>query len=110
MIATSTSRAMLPLSTGGEVVLRGSDKFAVAAVKEAYFANGGQEFMNAWAAENPGDYFTKMFVKLIPRQVDMHVDNSVEALLDRLDGSSEALVIDVVSELINVAESEARDE
>lgn len=51
---------------------------------------GGTAAMAEWAAENPADFYTKLYAKMIPRNVDMEVQHSfVDDLNERLARAKE---------------------
>lgn len=46
---------------------------------------GGVEAMASWAEKNRGEFYTKLFPKVITREVEHHASGGVEDLLARLD-------------------------
>lgn len=50
---------------------------------------GGVERMADWADRNPGEFYTKLFPKVITREVEVHAGQGIEELLAKLDGSSQ---------------------
>lgn len=93
------------VNASGELVVNGG-RFARGAVLLAYEMIGGTEALAEWAEENKGDFYTKMFGKVIGREVEHNVSDSVEALLDKLDAGvlENAEVVDVKPEQIEEAE------
>ena len=55
---------------------------------------GGVDRLAAWAEKNPGDFFTKVFPKVIAKPVEHNVSEGVEDLLARLDAGENAKVIE----------------
>ena len=46
---------------------------------------GGVEAMAAWAEENRGEFYTKLFPKVITREVEVNASEGIEDLLRHLD-------------------------
>lgn len=81
------------------VVVNGSGELTVnagrysrAAVIMAFEMNGGIEKFAEWAEENPSEFYTKMFGKLIGREVEQTKSDDVEDMLDILDGDATEIV------------------
>lgn len=72
-------------------------------VMAVYELLGGDEGMKTWAQANKTDFYTKLFGKMISKEVELKADDSVEELLDRLDsmrnggGAIEAHIVDTQS-------------
>ncbi len=64
-------------------------RYSRAAVIMAFEMNGGIERFAEWVQENPDDFYTKMFSKLIGREVEQTSSVDIEGMLDVLDGESE---------------------
>ncbi len=58
------------------------------AIMAAFEMIGGTERLAEWADENPGEFFTKLFPKMATREVDDQIANSIEDMLDQLDGGA----------------------
>ena len=67
-------------------------KYARSAVAIVYDQIGGHDAFAQWAEENKGDFYTKMFTKIIGREVEIGASDSVEALLDKLDNGDLAVL------------------
>lgn len=48
---------------------------------------GGVERMADWAAKNPTDFYTKLYPKVITKEVEVHASEGIEDLLARLDSA-----------------------
>lgn len=72
-------------------------KFSRAAVIATFEMLGGLETFTEWADENKSEFYTKMFGKVIGREVEHKASDSLEDILDILDGEAEEIV-DVVAE------------
>lgn len=91
------------VNSSGELVVNGG-RFARGAVLLAYEMIGGTEALAEWAEENKGDFYTKLFGKVIGREVEHNVSDSVEDLLEKLDaGALDTAIIDVTPEHIEDA-------
>lgn len=79
----------------GAIVL-GAGKRVRQAIMTVYHMNGGDTWLSEWAKKNPGEFFTKLFAKMASKEVEHKIDDSVEDLLDRLDGRApqQARIID----------------
>ncbi len=74
------------VSPTGELSVN-AGRYTRGAVLAAYQMIGGLETLATWADDNQGEFFTKMFAKVIGREVEIGVADSVEALLDKLDNN-----------------------
>jgi len=74
----------------GELTVN-AGRYSRAAVIMAFEMNGGIEKFAEWADENPSEFYTKMFGKLIGREVEATKSDDVEDLLDILDGDCEEI-------------------
>lgn len=72
----------------GEMAVN-AGRYSRAAVIMAFELNGGIEKFAEWADENPSEFYTKMFSKLIGREAESTKTEEVEDLLDILDGDCE---------------------
>ena len=60
---------------------------------------GGQQAMYDWAKENETDFWTKLFPKIITKEVeDVQAADGLEKLLKKLDNEERGDVIDVEAE------------
>lgn len=84
-------------SRGDGVIMHAAGKYARAAVLGVFHQLGGEDGMAAWARENETDFYTKLFPKIITKEVeDVQAADSLEKLLSRLDDEDD--VIDVEAE------------
>ena len=72
----------------GELIVN-AGRYSRGAVLMAFEMIGGMETFAEWASENQTDYYTKMFTKLIGREVEHKSTDSVENMLKILDGEAE---------------------
>ena len=73
-------------AAGGNVIYESVGKYARGAVLYAFERIGGAEALSAWAESNPDDFYTKLFPKVITREVEVSDKRGVDELLDALDG------------------------
>jgi hypothetical protein len=66
---------------------RNMPKYASSEVMGVYEMIGGTKAMAAWAEENQGDFYTKLFGKLVaaPKQLEVSGKISVEEIIKILD-------------------------
>lgn len=69
-------------------------RYAGRMVLVAFDMMGGVDRLADWADKNPGDFFTKVFPKVIAKPVEHSVSEGVEALLERLDAGDSAIPIE----------------
>jgi len=60
-------------------------KYARHNVLIAFEMLGGVQALAEWAADNPSEYYTKLFTKLIDREPVQSSPESLEELLEKLD-------------------------
>lgn len=79
-----------------------------------YEMNGGILWFADWAEKNPGEFFTKVYPKLIPKEVEVQSVESVDDLLLRIAKERDKHTIDVtpreVQDADGFGESGADDE
>jgi len=85
MVPVKKRRAPLPSSDPEGNILQNYGKRHAECVAIAFEMIGGVDRLADWASKNPGDFFTKLWSKTIPKEVEHKAHDSVEALLDRLD-------------------------
>jgi hypothetical protein len=75
-------------------VITHAGRYAREAVLVAFEMIGGVERMADWANQNPGEFYTKLYTKVITREVEVSASEGIEDLLLRLDraGRSETLL------------------
>lgn len=66
-------------------VIPHAGRYARECVLTAFEMIGGVDRMAAWADENPTDFFTKLYPKVITKEVEIQASEGVEELLLRLD-------------------------
>ncbi len=66
-------------------------RYAGAVVMSAFEQIGGRDRMASWADQNPTDFFTKIFPKMISRsqQVDISGTLTIDDAISRLENQSE---------------------
>lgn len=67
---------------------------------------GGADAMAAWAEKNKGDFYTKLFPKIIGKEVEHVASDSVEKMLEKLDAQEKAEELRLVEELKDVEDAE----
>jgi hypothetical protein len=68
-------------------VLPHAGRYARECVLVAFEMIGGVERMADWAHRNPDLFYTRLYSKVITREVEMHASEGVEDLLLRLDAA-----------------------
>lgn len=71
----------------GAVVMH-AGRYAREAVLVAFEMIGGVDRLAAWAGQNPGEFYTKMFAKTITREVEHSAGGGIEELLATLDSGA----------------------
>lgn len=61
-------------------------KYARGAVLYAFEQIGGPDSLARWASDNPDDFYTKLFPKIIARESEVHHTRGVDELMDAIDG------------------------
>ena len=79
------SRPDVPVVMQG-AIYENAGKYARGAVLYAFEAVGGPQGLADWAAENPDAFYTKMFTKIIAKEVEVTDTRGIDELLDALDG------------------------
>lgn len=75
-------------------------RYAGRMVLTAFDMMGGVDRLADWADKNPGEFFTKVFPKVIAKPVEHNVSEGVESLLDKLDAADRATLIEGESRVI----------
>lgn len=83
-------RPSLPQAGGGSIY-ENAGKYARGAVLYAFENIGGADALADWARENPDDFYTKLFPKIITKEVDVQDNRGVDELLTVLDGDYEVV-------------------
>ncbi len=63
-------------------------RYARESVLLAFEMIGGVERMASWADAHPTEFFTRLYTKVITRELEVSASQGVEDLLARLDGQS----------------------
>jgi hypothetical protein len=79
------NRALIPYGDADGAVIPHAGRYARECVLIAFEMIGGVERMAAWAQANPTDFFTKLYPKVITREVEVSASRGVEDLLAELD-------------------------
>jgi hypothetical protein len=80
---------------GTGLYVHASGRAANNMVAEVALKLGGVDGMHAWAKENLGDFYTKLFPKLMLKELNVSTQESIEdklALLDEQDRASGRLI------------------
>lgn len=79
-------RSAAPYGDADGAVIAHAGRYARECVLLAFEMIGGVERMADWASKNPGEFFTKVFPKVITKEVEVTASEGIEDLLLRLDG------------------------
>jgi len=77
-----------PFGDADGAVIAHAGRYARETVLLAFEMIGGVERMADWADKNPEAFFTKLFPKVITREVELQTSEGIEDLLLRLDAST----------------------
>jgi len=92
----------------GELMIN-AGRFSRGAVIAAFEMMGGIETFALWALENQTDYYTKMFGKVIGREVEVKSTDGLEDMLTVLDAEPEDIEeAEIVEEPVIKTMSETR--
>lgn len=80
----TTSRPSVPDVFGGKIYEH-VGRYARGAVLYAFEQVGGQGGLAAWAKDNPDEFYTKLFPKIITRETEVSHRRSVDDLMDVID-------------------------
>lgn len=81
----SPTRAALPYGDADGAVIAHAGRYARECVLLAFEMIGGVERMAAWAEKNPDLFYTRLYTKVITREVEVTASEGIEDLLARLD-------------------------
>lgn len=79
------SKALMPYGDADGAVILHAGRYARECVLVAFEMIGGVERMASWAAANPTEFYTRLYAKVITREVEVSASEGVEDLLLRLD-------------------------
>jgi len=77
--------SVTPYGDADGAVIPHAGRYAREAVLLAFEMIGGVERMASWAEANPTEFYTRLFTKVITREVEVSASQGVEDLLARLD-------------------------
>lgn len=81
---------VMPYGDADGAVILHAGRYARECVLVAFEMIGGVERMASWATANPGEFYTKLYTKVITREVEVSASEGVEDLLLRLDKAERA--------------------
>lgn len=85
------------VNPAGELMIN-AGRFSRGAVIAAFEMMGGIETFARWALENQSEYYTKMFGKVIGREIEVKSTDGLEDMLTILDGEVEEIEEAVIIE------------
>jgi hypothetical protein len=74
-----------PYGSAEGAVIPHVGRYAREVVLLAFEMIGGVDRMADWASKNPGEFYTRLFTKVITREVEVNASESVEDLLLMLE-------------------------
>jgi hypothetical protein len=81
----------LPFGDADGAVIVHAGKYARECVLLAFEMIGGVERMADWATKNPDLFYTRLYSKVITKEVEVHTSQGIEDLLSRLDAGPQLL-------------------
>jgi len=88
----------------GELTVN-AGRYSRAAVVMAFEMIGGIETFAQWAEENPDEFYTKMFGKMIGRETEQTSSDDVEDMLNVLDGECEDITdVDIIEDEVDAVQ------
>ncbi len=82
-------RKFLPVCSGPDgAVLTNMGRYHREAVATAFEMIGGIDRLADWADKNPDQFYTKLYPRLIPKEVEVGTSQGVEDLLRQLDAKT----------------------
>jgi hypothetical protein len=85
-LSPAPDRAATPFGGADGAVIAHAGRYARECVLVAFEMIGGVDRMADWADKNPSEFFTKLFPKVISKEVEVSASEGIEDLLLRLDG------------------------
>jgi hypothetical protein len=105
VILANFARVDKVVSRSGELMVS-PGAYSRKAVIMAFELNGGVEAFADWASKNPSEFYTKLFGKVIGKEVTVKNEDNIEDLLGVLDlEAAEVTDLDVV-EMVDEGPSE----
>lgn len=86
LLPPSPGRIALPYGDADGAVIAHAGRYARECVLLAFEMIGGVERMADWATKNPDLFYTRIYTKVITREVEVTASEGIEDLLARLDG------------------------
>jgi hypothetical protein len=80
--------AVAPYGDADGAVMPHAGRYARECVLVAFEMIGGVERMADWADKNPTEFYTKLFPKVVTKEVELNASEGIEDLLLRLDGAA----------------------
>lgn len=99
---------MMPRGDADGAIITHAGRYARECVLLAFEMIGGVERMADWADKNPDLFYTRLYTRVMTKEVEVHASEGIEELLARLD-SAEVLADDD-DDLIVDAEVEYSDD
>lgn len=87
----------VPRTSGDGQLMAYAGRYAGDIVLSVFEQIGGAAAMAEWAEENRGEFYTKLFAKTIVRQSEVRNEDSIGALLRKLDDD----IIDVTPDEVS---------
>lgn len=90
-VPTRQSSPSSPEVFGGEIYQH-VGRFARGAIVYAFQRIGGADALATWAKDNQTDFYTKLFPRVVTREVEVHgAQRSVDELMGAIDGDYEVV-------------------
>ena len=83
--APAAAYPMRGFGDGEGAVIAHAGRYARESVLVAFEMIGGVDRMADWADKNPGEFYTRLFTKVITREVELNAGKGIEDLLALLD-------------------------
>lgn len=77
----------MPYGAADGAIITHAGRYARECVLLAFEMIGGVERMADWANENPDLFFTRLFPKVVTRELEVGTTQGIEDLLSRLDAA-----------------------
>lgn len=88
------TRAFKPVTSGPDgTLIQHLGRYAREAVLTAFGQNGGVDWLADWARKNPDAFFTRVFPKIITKEIEVQATGNIDELIRRLDAGETAQVI-----------------
>ena len=84
-LAPSAALQLRPYGDADGAVIAHAGRYARECVLLAFEMIGGVERMAEWATSHPTEFYTRLFTKVITKEVEITASQGVEDLLARLD-------------------------